>query len=142
MPAHIDGDHAIVVREMRCQVIKGMRDTRYAVQQDERRFGGASPFEVMYAQAVDRDIAVGGLSTHSGSYERCRQNQNLPNGFPARHRSLRMPALLFISRSILHLSVRMITKEICASAYTAGANSRHSPGRTSRCGSTIVKAAT
>jgi hypothetical protein len=58
VPAQVDGDHAVVLAEMRRKVVERMRDPRDAVQQDQRLLAARPPLEIMDAQPVDRDESI------------------------------------------------------------------------------------
>ena len=58
MAAHVDGDHPIIARQVRRDVIERVRVPGDPVQHDERRLFRSTPVEIVQAQAVDRDKTI------------------------------------------------------------------------------------
>ena len=59
MAAHVDGQHVMIAREVRRDVIERVRVPRDAMQQDHRRPVGGAPLEIVKAQAVDGHEPIG-----------------------------------------------------------------------------------
>jgi hypothetical protein len=60
--SHVDGDHAIPLREVRCEVIETMGDARDAVKEHERLSVLAAPFEIVNAHAFCLDESIAWLT--------------------------------------------------------------------------------
>jgi len=58
VPAQVHGDYAVVVAEVRCEMVECARDPRDAVQQEQRLLNARPLLAIMDAKAVDGDLAV------------------------------------------------------------------------------------